>query len=130
METNEEPTFVVKEAIVLKDGLYYGIVKKIEYRQEPYEYIDIFIEEEKTKILLKYGCPRNNDVITEQSKIGRLISNFTKLEIGLQMKPSQLLVGKKVSFMVQQVKSKKDGNFYAKIVDDSIKPFLVETKVN
>ena len=110
----------------IEDGLHQGTIEKIEYRnimdsKDPnkvlYTYADIFIKEEKTEVQLKYGTPVR---ITEKTKLGKLLQNFTELMIGHKIDPEKVLLGKKVKFMTITERT-PDGEF-ARIVDGSIKP--------
>ena len=105
--------FVVKEAVVLNEGLYGGVIEKIEYKTEPHEYTDVFVKENTTGYLIKYGCP---SVVSEKSRLGRLLLNWVKLVKDAKIDPEKVLVGQGVTFMVIL----KDG--YTHIVEDSIKP--------
>lgn len=112
--------FEVKESVCLEDGKYVGTVSKVEYRDEPYKYTDVYIKEAKTVMELKYGCP---SVVSEKSKLGILIGRFIKLEKGTKVDPEKVLIGKKVAFMTMQEQT-KDGTF-TRIVDGSVKPLPV-----
>ena len=114
--------FIVEEPIVLEDGTYTGTITKIDYRTTPYDYTDIIIEEDKTGIALKYGCPSK---VSEKTKLGRLLSNFTKLVIGEQVSPNSILINHKITFEVLNVPNKRGDGTFVRIKDDSIKPILV-----
>ena len=116
--------FEVKEAVSLEDGKYEGIVSRIEYREEPYAYTDIFIKEKDSEMELKYGCPSR---ISTKSKLGKLIGQFHELQKGAKIDPEKVLLNKEVTFMVMQEKT-NDGVF-SRVVDESVKPKVTEEKV-
>ena len=109
-----------KEAVKIPDGSHTGVISKVVYRTEPYEYTDIYVKlDDSENIEIKYGCPT---VLSENSKLGRLLKVFgADSTAGTIIDPEKVLVGKKVVFMTMAKKS-KDGNEYAEIVTDSIKP--------
>lgn len=107
----------VKESVALEDGKHYGVVSRIEYKTEPYQYTDVFIKEKDTGFELKYGCPTT---VSEKSKLGKLLSQFVKLEKGKLVDPEKVLLDKQVTFMTIQEET-KDGTFN-RVVDNSIKP--------
>lgn len=110
--------FVVKKKPELIDGVHYGTIKGIDYRTDPYEYTDMFIQPDDAEIELKYGCPSN---LMEGGKLFKLVSEFTKLEIGATVNLEKVLLGKRVSFITMKEKG-KDGNMYSRIVAGSVHP--------
>lgn len=116
----------VKESLNLEDGKHTGIIEKVEYREEPFNYTDIFIKEQETGFIIKHGCPT---LISEKTKLGKLLEQFTKLEIGTKLDPEKVLVGKEVTFMTIMKKG-KDGNEYNNVVDGSVKPLVTTETVN
>ena len=116
--------FEVKQSQNLEDGQYVGIVDHIEYRNDPYEYTDIYIKEQKTGFLLKYGAP---STVSEKTKLGKLLNHFTVFKVGDKLNPETILVGKEVKFMTITEKT-KEGE-YVRIVDGSIKPAVTTEKV-
>jgi len=113
--------FEVKESKMLDEGVNFGIIAKIEYRTEPYEYTDLYIEVEG-RHQIKWGCP---SVVSEKSKLGKLLSQFTNLKVGEKVDPEKVLIGKQVRFQIIY-ESGKDGGNYCKVVDGSIKPVKTE----
>lgn len=109
--------FEVKESIALEDGKHEGVISKIQYRIEPYEYTDVFIKEKETGYELKYGCP---SVVSEKSKLGKLLMQWGELQKGAKVNPETILLNKEVVFMTIQEKT-KDGIF-SRVVDGSVKP--------
>lgn len=123
--------FEVKDYTPIEDGKHRGKITKIEFRDEPYEYCDIFIMvngENPTEI--KYGCPQN---LTLSSKLGKLLTVFgLNLVAGQKINEDQIrtvLVNREVEFMtvtemvLMKDKSKRE---FARVVDDSVKPLKVK----
>ena len=112
--------FVVKAPVALEDGVYQGIIKRIEYREEPFHYTDIYVMPDGKEFEIKYGCPSG---ISQNTKLGKLLSLFLgqDLRVGEELDPEVVLLNKQCKFMVQNEKA-KDGNEYARIVADSLKP--------
>ena len=105
----------------IEDGKHKGVISRIEYRTEPFEYTDVYINMPEEKIEVKYGCPTN---LSEQSKLGRLLTSLrVKLEVGKKVDIDKELVGKAVEFMTI-VRRTKEGKEFAEIVEDSIKSIL------
>jgi len=105
----------VKTSINLEDGKHNGTIEKVEFRIEPYEYTDVFIKEQETGFSIKYGCPT---LISEKTKLGKLLAKFVELKVGDKLDPETVLVGKEVTFMTIMEKG-RDGNEYNKVVDGS-----------
>ena len=115
-----------KASANLEDGLHVGIVDHVENRTDPYEYLDIFIKENYTGFILKYGCPNN---ATEKTKLGKLLLKFKpSIKVSEKVDPEKLLTGKQITFMTVTEKA-KDGNEYCRVVDGSIKPLVTTEKV-
>jgi len=115
----------VKEKVMLEDGKHEGKIERIEYREEPFKYTDIYIKENKTGFELKFGCPTNLSV---DSKLGKLISKFIEIKAGQKIDPEKVLKGKGVLFMTMQEES-GDGKVYTRIVDGSVKPLVINENV-
>jgi len=110
--------FEVKESRPLEDGKHNGKIVAVEYRDTPYEYTDVVIEEAKTKIKLKYGCP---SIVSEKSRLGKLLLAFKLvLKVGEKIDPEKVLVGKEVVFMT--LTEKTDKGEFSNIVAESVKP--------
>lgn len=116
--------FEVKESVSVKDGMHEGVVVAIEYRNEPYEYVDVVIEEAETKFRLKKGYPQS--AVTD-SKFMRMLKRFTEIKPGLKVDPEVVLKDKAVSFltMTEQKGEKK----FTRIVDGSLKPKIQTEQV-
>ena len=107
----------LKEGVKLNDGRHNGLILRVEYVHSPYEYTEVYIRPENADFELRYGCP---SVLSQNSKLYKLISQFKKIDIGQKADPEKILVGKNVSFLTQ-MKDTPKGTFVT-IVDDSIKP--------
>jgi hypothetical protein len=106
----------VKDIIKLPDGKHTGTITEVKYREEPYAYTDIYIQEDKTELTLKYGCPTD---ISENTKLGKLIAQFTPLEAKKKIDPEKILKNKKVSFMT--ITEETERGTFSRIVDNSIR---------
>lgn len=122
MEKNQEKRALkVKASVSLEDGLYQGKIVRIEYRNEPYEYTDVVIQEPDSGMELKAGFPT---FVCPTSKLGELLKKFgADLDkmVGSDIVPDRFLVGKACEFLVTSDKG-KDGKEYANIVRESVKP--------
>jgi hypothetical protein len=112
----------VKEQIKIPDGLHKGAIIMVEYRTTPqkYEYTDVIIEFKygDKAMKLRAGYPT---VISESSKLGKLMVRFGhKLVVGQDLDPDSL-IGKPCEFITLTEKG-KDGNDYARVIPDSVKP--------
>lgn len=107
----------VKEGIHLEDGKHTGKITRVEYREEPYRYTDIYIEEKLTTLELKFGCPTSKSI---NSKLMKLLSKFTEIKSGMKVNPETVLHNREVEFMTLQEQTEK-GTF-TRIVDNSVKP--------
>jgi len=120
MENKTQRELEWKEPINIPDGIHKGTISKIEYRELPYQYTDVFIKMDDSDFEMKYGCPT---LLSENSKLGRLLIAFGEtFEKDKKSSPEKVLMNKKVEFMTLTKKSKKDDREYAEIVEDSIKP--------
>lgn len=113
----------IKETKKIDEGKHTGKITRIEYRTEPYEYTDIFIQVDGDEIELKYGCPTN---VSPQSKLGKLLSKFTVLVPGERVDPEKVLVGKRLQFMT--VNEETEQGTFARIVGKSVRPVAKEKK--
>lgn len=114
------------EPIKISDGRHIGTITRVEYKDKPYEYTEVFIEIDERSIEIKYGCPT---ILSENSKLGKLlIAMGEKYEPKTKSNPEKVLIGKRIEFMTLNKKSKKDGKEYAEIVEDSIKPAVKPTE--
>lgn len=114
-----------KKTIKLEDGKHTGTIIGVSFVNEPYEYTEIYIKEEKTELEIRCGLPTN---ITDTSNLGIVMSNFgedinkaaddekeyTEEEI------EKLFDGKNVQFTV--VNKKTDNGIFAKVMPTSLKP--------
>lgn len=119
----------------VKNGDYTGDIVDIVYRTTDlkYQYADIVIkvdgipkekpEDEDTTII--YGFPAK--VITPTNGFGKFIGNWKKFAIGDDIKPKEILVGKKVAFTVANIPGQKDPTVkYPRIVKGTLVPHDVE----
>jgi len=107
----------VTEPLKLDEGRQEGEVTRLEYRETPYRYTDVYIREKTTQLELKYGCPTSGSV---NGKLMKLLAKFQKVAAGMKIDPEKVLVGKEVVFMTQNEET-KDGTFI-RVVDNSVKP--------
>jgi len=109
----------VEKTIKIDDGYHKGIITNIEYRTEPFEYVDIHIKETETDIELKCGVPFN---ITENTALGQMLQRFgATLEVDKEIEVEDFIKKDvKVEFLTRTDKTDR-GNF-ARIVSDTLKP--------
>lgn len=107
----------VKKGITLEEGPHNGECTEIKYREEPYEYTDIYVKIDGTDITIKTSVPTN---LSPNSKMYALLNKFTNLEEGDKVDPEKILVGKKLSFVTVNT-TNKNGTF-ANILVETIKP--------
>jgi hypothetical protein len=106
----------VEEVKKVEEGKHEGVIIAVEYREKPYEYTDLVIEL-SNGVRLKSGYPT---MVTPESKLGRLISSFgVTLEIGKDIEPENVFIGKKVSFLVTQ--NVTDRGTFANVVQGTLK---------
>lgn len=110
-----------KEPTKIPDEKHFGTIVKVGYRDDPYEYTDVFVKLDDADITMKYGCPT---LISPNSKLGRLLIAFgVDYEKGKKLKPTEILQDKRVEFMTITRPSRKDPTkSFSEIVEDSIKP--------
>jgi len=103
----------------IPDGKHAGVITNVTYREEPYEYTDIWVMVDSISLEMKYGVPTN---LSPQTKLGKLMIDFgQQFELGKTIKPKEILMGKKVEFMTIM---KGD---YSEIVEDSLKPLITNS---
>lgn len=109
----------VEQTIKISDGKHEGIIERIEYREEPYNYVDIVIKEKEQQLVMKCGMPFS---ITENTALGQALIRFgARLKVGEEVEVEDYLKdGLMVEFMTLTEKTKK-GTF-ARIVSESLKP--------
>ena len=125
---NEEMNFVVGEAVELDDGAYEGVIIDIEERQikketgeVKYAYLDVVVKESKTGFTLKYGCAKPKEKLLPNSRLGRLLLEFTDLKPHINIDIRKVLLNNVVSFLINNVKKKDSKKYYPAICEDSIK---------
>jgi len=110
---------------VLEEGPHKGKIvdlkeREVQGKSGPVKYLDCYIQEEKTGIQMKYGCPLNIGVRLGKpnSKLARLLVNcgidINKDEVDLSQ-----LKGRTVQFMVQNEET--DRGVFSRILDDTVK---------
>src|SRR3990167_11050303 len=107
----------VQKHIEIEDGKHSGEITRVEYREEPFRYTDVFVKVDEAGFEIKYGCPT---ILSEKTKLGKLLSKFTELKPGPKLDPAKVLVGKRVAFVT--VTEDTDNGRFARIADNSIKP--------
>lgn len=118
METKQEnKTLKVENFKILEDGLHKGKIVGIEWRDVPFEYMDVVIETDE-QIKVKVGYPQK---VFPTNKTGTLLTKFgANLEIGSDCDPVKILVGKRCAFVsIQKITSK--GTF-ANVNPESVRP--------
>lgn len=105
----------------IDEGKHKGKIVRIEYRDTPFEYTDIYMTINGTDSEVKYGCPSS---VSVESKLGKLLMQVANVEIipGHNYDPEALLVGKEVSFVTFNEKGKNTDREFARVSDGSIKP--------
>ncbi len=107
----------VKEFKEISEGRHTGKISRLEFRTEPYEYTDVYIELDNLEgVELKYGCPTN---VSHTSKLGRLLALFVELNTGDEIDLEETLVGQTLSFMT--INEVTDRGSFAGIVEGSVK---------
>lgn len=107
----------VEQTKIIEEGKHEGAITEVEFRTSPFEYTDVVIEfGEGNKI--KAGFPTN---LTPDSKLGKLLELFgAKIEVGEEIDPADILVGKKCAFM--SINDLTERGTFAKVVTGSLKP--------
>ena len=114
----EEPTKI-------PEGKLNGEIVRIEYKEEPYRYTDVYIKLDGKKVELKYGYPSN---LNPNSKLGRfLIAMGAEYEKQKEVDIEETLLNKRVAFVVV-TKTTGDKKF-STIVDYSVRPIVSEENV-
>ncbi len=111
----------MKKAQKLEDGIHTGIISKIVYDTNPYEYTRVFIKVDGSDFEVDYSAPTN---LTENSKLMRLLIAFgVEFKENQKIDIDQVLINQKVQFQTITKQSKKDAaKSYVEIVEDSLKP--------
>jgi len=107
----------IEQTRIIEEGKHEGVIVEVKYREQPFQYTDIVIEFGEGLRVID-GYPTN---ITQDSKLGLLLVDFgAKLEVGKEIDPADVLVGKKCSFMT--INNITDRGTYANVVKGSLKP--------
>ncbi len=98
---------------------------KIVYKEDKYSYTDVYVTIDGIDDAeLRYGCPTS---VKLNTKLGKLLLAFEKIDVGTNVDPEKILVGKRVSFQTLNEET-KSGTF-ARIVVGSIKPIVQSAEV-
>lgn len=115
----------VKEVIEIEDGKHFGKITKLDFRTEPFEYVDIYIELESgdgNSVTIKDGCPAS---ISVKSKLGQTMMRFgcPEKEIddntGGTLDPEKFI---KVDTEVELMTLKEPKTQFSRVVEGSLKP--------
>lgn len=121
-----ERALVVTKPLVVADGLHTGTIVRLEYRDEPYKYMDVFVKPDEVDVELKVSYPQN---VTPNSSAGKLLERFgAKLNEGSSIIPYEILVGKKCQFLTSTESVKmKDGHTVniARVLFETLKPAAI-----
>ena len=111
--------FEVEQSVKLEDGKHDGVIVELEHREKPFNYVDVVIEETKTKGKIRCGYPYK---VLDDSALGRLLVRFGAiLEVGKGAELEDFLKkGIKVEFMT--LKKTTDTGTYSNIIRESLKP--------
>ena len=105
----------VNKTINIEDGKHTGKIKAIEYREKPYNYVDLVIEEKETELNIKCGVPF---FISENSALGIMLGSFgcdVKKFIDQEIEIEDYFnVGQSVEFVT--VKEKTEKGTFVKII--------------
>lgn len=107
----------------IEDGKYTGKIVRVEERTEPYEYVDfvVLFNINKKDVELKFGCPSNltYDEKTKKatSKLAQTLEEFGfVVDFNREITIADIekhFVGKQISSLVANEKSKKGGGTFA-----------------
>lgn len=116
----------VKNAIIIPDGEYEGVITNVRYRQKPYEYVDFEIQMpwKEGHADLKVGFPA---VVSTASKLGQCMERFGfRLEIDGSVDPDKM-IGEKCKF--KTFSEKKQNGTFVRIEADSFRKSIGTQKV-
>lgn len=107
-----------EEKRVIPPGVHYGQIIKVEYRDEPYEYVDFIVTcaDIDPKIQLKHGCPNS---LTQDNKLWTFLELFGAINVNDAVDPEKMAIGHWLQYQTINKKSEKNGKMYANIVDNS-----------
>ena len=109
----------VKEIIKLEDGKQTGKIVGVQERKDPFHYIDVIIQPDKAGFQIKVGYPAH---LSADSRLGCLLQRFgAVLVVKEKVDPAVFLHDKECEFVTIGKKG-KDGNDYANVVPESLKP--------
>jgi hypothetical protein len=103
-------TFKVKESSQLDEGAHKGKIVDIQYRDEPFAYIDLIIEVPDCAFQLKYGV---SQYLSPSSQFGKLLETFGHTVIPnsdlTEEDISKIFKDREVKFVTINESYKKDG---------------------
>jgi hypothetical protein len=113
----------VEKVKLIEEGKHTGTISKVEEREEPFQYADIYIKLDEPAVEIKAGFP-NRIKIDDSGKPTTKLGKFL-VDMGVELKADadldlNTLVGKKVQLMTINKETEK-GTF-ANVVEGSIKP--------
>lgn len=111
---------VVKELKKLEDGKHVGTIMNVSYREEPFQYTDVFVQPDGVDFEVKLGIPTR---LSGETKLGKLLRKFgADLRPGEEVDLESILLKRRVEFMT--VNEETENGCYARIVDGSLKPLV------
>lgn len=106
----------VEESRSIEPGRHPAQIHKLEEREEPYHYVDVYFELEDAGTDIKMGCPAK---ITKNTRLGKLLETVGHhLKVGNMIDLGEVLVGKKV--WLQTVNEKTENGVFARVMPESI----------
>ena len=108
----------VKSVVSLDDGVHSGVIVEVEFREEPYDYTDLWISYDNEDNKLRVSYPT---YLSRNSKLGQLLERFGfTLKVGEKLDVEKMLVGKTIVFQTV-TKKNKDGKEFANVIPESVK---------
>jgi len=113
----------VEKAKLIEEGRHIGTITKVEEREEPFRYADIYIRLDNPDVEIKAGFP-NRIKIDDSGKPTTKLGKFL-VDLGIELKADtdldlNTLIGKKVQLMT--INKETERGTFANVVEDSIKP--------
>lgn len=114
----EQLVLEVEPTLIIPDGKHTGIITEIAFREEPFGYIDISIQEKKSKAELKTGYPAK---ITQRTSLGKLLSKFgVAVEVGVKIDLKREMLSREVTFVTENEENEK--GVFARVIKGTVKP--------
>ena len=111
---------VKKPAAELVAGRHDGVISKVEFRMEPFQYVDVYCKFDDADFEVKKGYPAT---VSATSGLGQLLQEAigTKLTPDDDVDPMELLEGKKC-YAMTDIEPSNDGSInFARILTLHIK---------